>query len=278
MSRSKAEREKKMEEYNFIKYERIQRHIGLITIQRPERLNALPVEGVEELHACLSKRENDSECRVLILTGAGKAFCAGADIKEQHAIGLEKEDLYEHIQWFYRYQKRNADLAFRLRQIPQPIIAAVKGVAAGLGFFLAMAADIRIAGDSARFSVAVINLGLTGGDMGSSYFLPRLIGLSRAAELLYTGRFFDAYEAEKIGFVLHRVPDEDVLDKALEIAESMAKKGSFGLMLTKEILNTNLEGVGISSALELENRSQALCVGDFLKGIQAFVEKRTISF
>ena len=264
-----------MESYRYIRYETVKKHIGLITIVNPGRLNALPVKGVEEFHACLTRREDDPECRVLIITGDDGAFCAGADIKEQQAIGLEKKDLYAHIQWFYRYQKRNGNLALRLRQVPQPVIAAVRGVAAGLGFFLATAADIRIAGESARFSVAVINIGLTGGDMGSSFFLPRLIGLSKAAELLYTGEFFDAEKAEKIGYVNHRVPDDQALDKALEIAETMTRKGAFGLMLTKEMVNASMGDVGMEAAFELENRSQALCVPDFLKGIKALLEKRS---
>jgi enoyl-CoA hydratase/carnithine racemase len=173
-------------------------------------------------------------------------------------------------------QKRIAEVIIRLRRINQPVIAAVKGAATGGGFALAMASDIRIAGESAKFNNAFINIGLSGTDVGSSYFLPRLIGLSRAAEILYTGRFVDAQEAERIGFVSRVVPDDQLLEAALNLAREMLKKSPLGLRLTKEAINQNIDAPSMEAAIYLENRNQVVCMStkDMFEALTSFFEKR----
>ena len=164
-----------------------------------------------------------------------------------------------------------------MRQAPQPLIAAVRGPAAGGGFSLSMACDIRLASESARFNAAFIRIGFSSGDLGSSYFLPRLIGLSKAAEYLYTGRFIDAATAERIGLVSRVVPDDQLDQAALELAQEMLNNSPFGLRMTKEVLNVNVDAPSLIAALWLENRTQALCARseDVMEAVRAtFFEKR----
>jgi len=274
--------------YNTIKYQELEEGIGILTLNRPERLNALNFEMIEELHDLLGELEWNLDCRVLIITGEGRAFCSGTDLKESSLLGYEDAlpEKYSDLKYLnvddvakrkMYGQKRIAEVIVRLRRINQPVIAAVKGPATGGGFALAMAADIRIAGESARFNNAFINIGMSGTDVGSSYFLPRLIGLSRAAEILYTGRFVDAEEAERIGFVSRVVPDDKLLETALELAGEMLKKSPLGLRLTKEAINQNIDAPSLEAALLLENRNQVVCMNtkDIFEAFTAFFEKRT---
>jgi enoyl-CoA hydratase len=250
--------------------------IGLITLDRPERLNAITWELVDEVHECLSEIESDPSIRVVIITGAGRGFCSGTDLK----AGRENPEAKSDVSTGSRSQRRIGDLVLRLRKIPQPVIAAVNGVAAGGGFSIAMAADIRIAAESARFVGSYINIGLGGGEMGSSYFLPRLIGLSRAAEIIYTGRFVESDEAERIGFVSRVVPDGETLEAALELARAMLEKSPFGLRMTKEVLNQAIDAQSLEAQLYLENRTQTLATqtSDFSESVAAFQEKRKPSY
>jgi enoyl-CoA hydratase len=245
--------------------------IAVVTINRPDRLNAFDYATVEEIHACLTAFESDTRTRVVILTGAGRGFSAGTDLK---ASRNSSETL--NVSKQMRSQRFIADMVLHMRRIPQPIIAAINGVAAGGGFSLTMAADIRIAAQSARFVCSYINIGLSSGEIGSTYFLPRLIGLSRAAELLYTGRTMEAEEAARIGYVSRVVPDGEALHSALETARLMLEKGPFGLRMTKEVLNQSIDAPSLESVLYMENRTQTLAVmsGDFHEGARAFVEKR----
>ncbi|MGQ9722306.1 MAG: enoyl-CoA hydratase/isomerase family protein [Candidatus Jordarchaeum sp.] len=277
-----------MKKYKNIKYQELEEGIGIITLNRPERLNAVDFEMIEEFHDLLSELEWNLDCRVLIITGEGHGFCAGMDIKEGSLFvpedkipkkysNLKYLNVGDEIKRKMYGLKRISEIMITLRKINQPVIAAVKGPASGGGFALAMACDIRIAGESARFNTAFINIGLTGSDMGSSYFLPRLIGLSRAAEIMYTGRFFDAKEADRIGFVSKVVPDDQLLEAALELAREMLKKSPLGLRLTKETINQNIDAPNLEAAIFLENRNQAVCMStaDFSEGINAFFERRS---
>ena len=273
-----------MKDYNTIRYQELEEGIGILTLNRPERLNALNFEMIEELHDLLGELEWNVDCRVLIITGEGRAFCSGTDLKEASLFASldNLPDKYSKLKYLnvedeakrkMYGQRRIADVILQLRKINQPVIAAVKGPATGGGFALAMAADIRIAGESARFNNAFINIGMSGTDVGSSYFLPRLIGLSRAAEILYTGRFVDAQEAERIGFVSRVVPDDKLMEAALELAREMLKKTPLGLRLTKEAINMNIDAPSLEAALYLENRNQVVCMStkDIFEALTAFM-------
>lgn len=268
-----------MAEFTAIEFRNTEPGIGLLRFNRPARLNAMSLELVEEVHACLAALEApDRPERVLILTGAGRGFCAGTDLKssEERHSGSHRAGVAESTQ----LQRRIADLVAHLRRIPQPVIAAVNGVAAGGGFSLSMAADVRIAAESAQFIASFANIGLSACEMGSSYFLPRLIGLSRAAEILYTGRAVGAKEAGEIGFVSRVVPDGRALEAALEVAKTMLGKSPFGLKMTKEVINQNIDAQGLEAALYLENRTQTLATRteDFVEAVRAFGEKRPPKF
>ena len=267
-----------MPSYETFLLDRPEEGITVLTLNRPDRLNAITWQMVEELHDFYDSLESDIETRVLILTGAGRGFCSGTDLK----AGREKQgqesaaDVRASVSRHSRTQRRIADLSLHMRKIPQPIIAAVNGVAAGGGFSLAMACDVRVAVESARFICSYINIGLSGGEIGSSYWLPRLVGFSRAAELLYTGRDLFAPEAKEMGLVSRVVPEGEAVNGALEIARQMVGKSPFGLRMTKEVLNQGVDAQSLEAALYLENRTQSLAVltGDFQHAAQAFKEKR----
>ncbi len=246
--------------------------IAVIMLNRPDRLNAFDYETVEEIHAALSEMEASNAIRVVILTGAGRGFSAGTDLKASRSAEGEPVNVSKQM----RAQRFIADMVLHMRRIPQPIIAAINGVAVGGGFSLTMATDIRIAAQSARFICSYINVGLSSGEIGSSYFLPRLIGLSRAADLLYTGRTMDAEEALRIGYVSRVVPDGEALNSAMETARLMLEKSPFGLRMTKEVLNQSIDAQSLEAALYMENRTQTLGVlsGDFRVAAKAFTEKR----
>jgi enoyl-CoA hydratase/carnithine racemase len=247
-----------MEEYETIKVEEREDGISIITFNRPDRLNAINFQFVEDLQDYLNKVESNLSIRVVILTGEGRAFCSGLDIKDSQIILKKRipEDLH--------------------RRIPQPVIAAIKGSAYGGGLTFALASDIRIAGESAEFCNAFINVGLSGADCGSSYWLPRLIGFSRAAEFMYTGRVIDAQEADKIGLVSKVVPDDQILKEALKVAKVILTKSPIGLRFTKDALNMNMDAPSLEAATKLENRTQVICVNadDVLEGVFATLEKR----
>lgn len=247
--------------------------LAVITLNRPERLNALSLELVGELHAVLDELDGDLATRVLILSGAGRAFCAGTDLKD--GVSGWHEDVGE-VQSRYRLQQHVARLTVRLREIPQPVIAAVHGNAAGGGMSLAMAADIRVCDPTARFNGAFIRIGASGGDLGSSWLLPRIVGPSTAAELLYTGRFVDAEEALRIGLVSTVTGAGQHVEAARAIAEEIMQNSPFGVRMTKELLNQSLDAPGLRQQIELENRTQILCslTADHLEGVAAFAERR----
>lgn len=267
-----------MPSYETFLLDRPEEGITVLTLNRPDRLNAITWQMVEELHDFYDSLESDIETRVIILTGAGRGFCSGTDLK----AGREKQgqesaaDVRASVSRHSRTQRRIADLSLHMRKIPQPIIAAVNGVAAGGGFSLAMACDVRVAVESARFICSYINIGLSGGEIGSSYWLPRLVGFSRAAELLYTGRDLFAPEAKEMGLVSRVVPEGEAVNGALDIARQMVGKSPFGLRMTKEVLNQGVDAQSLEAALYLENRTQSLAVltGDFQHAAQAFKEKR----
>ena len=249
-----------------------------ITLNRPEKLNAMTAELVEELHQALGAVAVDEECRVIVLTGAGRGFCAGLDLG-----GYGNPPGAPHtgrVEVGFATQTHIARLVQTLRSVPQPVIAAVNGPAAGGGLALALASDIRIAGASARFNVAFVRLGLSGCDIGVSWMLPRLIGASRAWELMLTGRIIDAPEADRIGLVLRVVPDGELVDEALSVAGQIAANSPWGVRMTKEVMWSQLEVGSLQAGIDLENRTQILAsfTGDMREAVAAFVEKRPPRF
>ncbi len=277
-----------MKEYNTIKVEEREDGISIIKFNRPDSLNAISFELTEEMLDYLKSIENDLAIRVLILTGEGRGFSSGLDLKEsQIALKPLKKIPEEYHRFEYLMtkdkvkrsilaQKMLSEVMILLRKIPQPVIAAVNGVAYGGGLGFAMAADIRLAGDSAKFCNAFINIGVSGADMGSSYWLPRLIGFSRAAEFMYTGRVMDAKEADKIGLVTRVVADETLLEEATNLAQQILGKSPMGIRFTKDALNANIDAQSLQVAIKLENRSQVICLStkDLLEGVFSFLEKR----
>jgi enoyl-CoA hydratase len=252
--------------------------VTLVTLNRPESLNAMNHELVSAVHDVLDEVDNDHACRVVVLTGAGRAFCAGLDLKG--AGPAPGTDGLGRAQAGMLSQQHIASLYTHMRRVRKPIIAAVNGAAAGGGFAFALASDIRVAAESARFNVAFVRIGLSGCDVGVSYLLPRLIGASKAFELMLTGRFVGADEAERIGLVSRVVPDGEVVDAALEIADQILANSPFGVWMTKEVMWANLETGSMQAAIDLENRTQILTTftEDMPEAMRAFLEKREPHF
>ena len=252
--------------------------VALVTLDRPERLNAMSHELVADLHDALDEVGADTSCRVVVLTGAGRGFCAGLDLKGAGpAPGTEG---LGRAQAGMTSQQHIARLVPKLRSLRQPVIAAVNGPATGGGLALALASDVRIAAESARFNVAFVRIGLSGCDIGVSWMLPRLIGASKAFELMLTGRLIDAAEADRIGLVSRVVPDGQVVDAALELAAEIAANSPFGVWMTKEVMWSNLETGSLQAAIDLENRTQILTsmTEDMPEAMNAFLEKRAPEF
>jgi enoyl-CoA hydratase len=251
--------------------------VALLRLNRPERLNALSPGMVAAIPEALTTVAADRGCRVIIVTGAGRGFCAGLDL---HSTVSSGAGLGRGPGRRLEGQERFAAMIQTLRSLRQPVIAAVNGAAAGAGFALALGSDIRIAARSARFHVAAVKLGLSGGECGMSYLLPRHIGSARAFELLLTGRPFDADEAERIGLVARVVPDEELLGAALETAAAIVANSPLSMWLTKQVVWANLDASSFEAAIELENRTQVLASmsGDSAEAMRAFVEKRPAVF
>jgi enoyl-CoA hydratase/carnithine racemase len=254
-------------------FEEIESGIGLITMNRPDNLNAIDLAMIDALEDLFRELAVHDTVRVVILTGAGRGFCAGADLMQvvknaDHEVFSSAEMFLHHV------QEKYANVILGFRRIPQPVIAAVNGPAAGGGFAYALASDIRLSAPEALFVASFINLGLSGGEMGSSYLLPRLVGLSRASEILYSGRKVHADEAERIGLVSKVVPKENLMDEALTIAKTMVEKSRGGLALTKRVLDGNTSAQSLQAAIDLENRNQTIMAvsSEFFKQVNAFVK------
>lgn len=241
-----------------------------LSLNRPEALNALNPLMVTELRDYLSALPSDLETRVVVLRGTGRAFCAGLDLKESD---LTNDGT---VQAMLRVQRRISELVLMMRRAPQTFIACVHGAACGGGFALALASDIRIAGESARMNAAFIRIGLSACDVGVSYFLPRLVGASVAAELLMTGRFIHAPRALATGLVSEVVPDAEMESAARRFVDEMLATSPIGLRLTKECLNVSIDAASLDHVIAMEDRNQVLCTrtNDFREGIAAFLQKR----
>ena len=248
--------------------------VAVATLNRPDRLNALTFQMFDELARLAADIAADDRVRVLVLTGAGRGFCAGLDLTDAATL----PDMTTAT--FLDGQEGWSRAITSFRRLPKPVIAAVNGPAAGAGFSLALAADIRIATPAARLSAAYIKIGLTGGDCGSSWMLPRIVGLGHAYEILLTGRLVEADEAARMGLVNRVVPAEDLLTAALEVAELIAANSPLGVRLTKQMVQVNVDAQSLEAAVELENRNQTLAAGtrDMAEAFTAFREKRPPAF
>jgi enoyl-CoA hydratase/carnithine racemase len=243
------------------------------TLNRPDRLNAMTNDMFDELEQ-LALANRFSDLRALIITGAGRAFCAGFDLDD--AEGLASLSPMGML----TQQERAARALSALRGLPMPVIAAVNGAATGGGLALALAADIRIGSTAARFNAAFVRIGLSAGDLGTSWLLPRLIGPARTAEFAYTGRFIEADEAERIGLLNRVVEPAALLDDTIALAQQIAANSPGGVQLSKRALQANMEASSYAAALELENRGQALLTrgSDMPEALAAFKEKRAPRF
>jgi len=255
--------------YKTLIYEK-EDHIGVLTINRPEKLNALSNELIEELGRLLVEVENDENLRVLVVTGAGdKAFVAGADIQEL----VERDALKGR-----RVSQTRQRVFSRIENLTVPVIAAVNGYALGGGLELALACSIRIASEQAQFGAPEVKLGIIPGD-GGTQRLPRLVGQGIAMEMILTGEFIDAQEAYRIGLVNKVVPPDELMEKTMELAKKIAKRPPLAVQYAKEAVNSSQEG-GTFSGYALESYLHALTctTEDKKEGVQAFLEKRKGSF
>ncbi|OGP94738.1 MAG: hypothetical protein A2Z19_07175 [Deltaproteobacteria bacterium RBG_16_54_18] len=254
--------------------------ICILYLNRPERLNAVSIQLVTDLNHFLTEMRDDHQIRVIILRGNGRAFCAGSDLTELSSEPPPEQGMGRVQYTYYRMQQAVSDIILNMRRCPQPIIGAIHGFAVGAGFSMALACDIRIVGESVRMNAGYVRVGLSGVDMGSSYFLPRIIGFSRAAEYLYTGRFIDAATADRFGMVSKVVPDDKLNDAALELAEEILQNAPFGVRLSKEVLNISIDAPSLDSAIKMENRTQVLCLSteDGKEGIRAMMDKRKAEY
>ncbi len=250
--------------------------MAVITLSRPERLNAITVADVKTLLGIFAELKEDLETRVVILTGAGRAFCAGMDIQGD---GEEAESSAEgRVQRIYRSMVRAGELVLGLREIPQPVVAALHGPVVGMAFSMALACDLRVASPTARFVAPFLKLGFSAGDLGLSWMLPRLIGTARAGEIFYRAQSVDAERALGLGLVTEVV--EDDLAGAHALAEELLTRSPFGLRHTKELLNLALDAPGLRTHLAAENRTQtmAFLTEDLREGMAATLEKREPKF
>lgn len=257
-----------------VSIESIRPHVRLVTLDNPSRLNSMSFALVADLYAALEDVGADNECRVVVLTGAGRSFCSGLEL-EHAGLPPGAAELGRHRMGM-RAMEYMGGIVPAMRSIPQPIVAAIKGPAYGGGMCLSLGADIRLAGTSAVFCGAGISNGLSGTELGVSWLLPRAVGTSNSAEILLTGKKVDAEEALRIGLVSRVVPDDAVLDEAPAMAERMCAFSPFGLALTKDTIWTSLEVGSLRAAVDLENRTQLLAghTGNLNEASAAFKEKR----
>lgn len=248
--------------------------IATIRLNDPDRLNALTFETYAELERVFDAMASDSSVKVVVLTGTGKGFCSGGSVHEIIAKLIEMTAEEQH-----RFTRLTCDVVKNMRGLRKPIIAAVNGIAAGAGAILALASDIRILSDRARFAFLFTKVGLSGADMGACYLLPRVVGQGRAAELLFTGDVVDAPECFRIGLANRVVQQEKLLDETYALARELTDRPLQALGVTKDLLDREAD-MDLLHALELEAAEQARCMqsADFNEGYRAFVEKRPAKF
>jgi enoyl-CoA hydratase/carnithine racemase len=248
--------------------------IATIRLNDPDRLNALTFETYAELERVFADIASDSSVRVVVLTGTGKGFCSGGSVHEIIAKLLDMNAEEQH-----RFTRLTCDVVKNMRSLKKPIIAAVNGIAAGAGAILALASDIRVLSDRAKFAFLFTKVGLSGADMGACYLLPRVVGHGRAAELLFSGDVIDAAECWRTGLANRVVPHEKLVDETYSLARKLKDGPLEALAVTKELLDREAD-MSLNEALELEAAEQARLMqsADFKEGYRAFIEKRSPRF
>jgi enoyl-CoA hydratase/carnithine racemase len=244
--------------------------VAQITLNRPERLNALTFEVYRELTDAFAALQSDDAVRAVVVTGAGRAFCSGGDVRDIIA-DLQTLDVSGHLE----FTRLTCELIRNMRLLRKPVIASLNGTVAGAGACIALAADMRVASDDAKIAFLFVRVGLSGADMGAAFLLPRFVGLAKATELLYTGDFISAQEAERIGLYNRVVASGALAAETRSLAERLAQGPAFGLAMTKELLNREMH-VSLDTALEWEAQAQAVCMQhpDFREAYEAFAAKR----
>jgi enoyl-CoA hydratase/carnithine racemase len=248
--------------------------VAKITLNRPERLNALTFEVYRELTDTFSSIRDDEAVRAVVITGAGRAFCSGGDVHD--IIG---ELFSRDMEGLLEFTRMTCELVRNIRALPKPVIASLNGTTAGAGACIALASDIRVASEEAKIAFLFVKVGLSGADMGAAYLLPRVVGLAKATELLYTGDFISASEAERIGLYNRVVPSSELAGVTHELAERLVRGPAFALAKTKEMLNREVN-TDLEAALECEAQAQAICMQhpDYREAYDAFVAKRDPKF
>lgn len=261
-------------EFTAIEVSEIDDDIVLVTLNRPDRLNAITSAMINELGTVVDAVDLDPAVRAVIVTGAGRGFSAGLDLQSQGSA--PGADDVRPLVGSFMWQDHLATLHERIHRSRKPWLAAVNGPSVGGGFSLGLACDIRFAARSATFGAVFMKIGVSNCDMGTSYFLPRLVGASRSAELMLTARIFDATEALEMGLVIDVVEDGTVVDRALETARLIRANAPFATWMTKETMWQTVDAPSLRHALDIENRTQILCsaAGDIGEARAAFVEKR----
>ena len=248
--------------------------VAWITLNRPERLNALTFEVYRELTEAFAALQDEQEVRAVVIRGAGRAFCSGGDVRDiiGELQGRDAEGLLE-------FTRMTCELVRNIRTLRKPVIASLNGTTAGAGACIALASDLRIASVDARIAFLFVKVGLSGADMGAAHLLPRLVGLSKATELLYTGDFITAEEAYRVGLYNRVVAPQELEAETRALAVRLARGPSFALAMTKEMLNREMD-VAFDTALEWEAQAQAMCMQhtDYGEAYRAFVEKREPRF
>lgn len=248
--------------------------VGVITLDRPERLNALTFEVYAGLRDLLADLERQDDVRVVVITGAGRAFCSGGDVKDiiGPLLSMNGAQLLD-------FTRLTCDVIRNMRRLRKPIIASINGVATGAGAVIAAAADFRICVDTAKFAFLFTRVGLSGADMGAAFLLPRLVGTTKATEILMLGEFFDAAEALRIGFVNQVVAAHQLEAETQALANKLTAAPALGIAVTKEMINREM-AMSLEQALEAEAIAQAVCMqtADFKEAYQAFIEKREPKF
>jgi enoyl-CoA hydratase/carnithine racemase len=248
--------------------------VATITLNRPERLNALTFSVYRELTDTFAALKNEPQVRVVVITGAGRAFCSGGDVRD--IIG---ELFSRDMEGLLEFTRLTCELVRNIRALPKPVIASLNGTTAGAGACIALASDLRIASEAAKIAFLFVKVGLSGADMGAAYLLPRVVGLAKATELLYTGDFISAAEAERIGLYNRVVPAAELAAATAELATRLAQGPGFALAKTKELLDREAN-MSLAAALECEAQAQAICMQhpDYREAYEAFVAKRTPKF
>jgi len=256
----------------------VEDRVATITLNRPERKNPLTFESYRELTETFHRLRHVEEVKTIVLTGAGENFCSGGDVHEiiGPLVRMRDENRMDRLLEFTRL---TGELVLTMRSCPQPIVAAIDGICAGAGAILAMASDMRLGTPRSRVAFLFTRVGLSGADMGACAILPRIIGQGRASELLYTGRFMEAAEAERWGFYNRIVPPESLLAEARDLARSIAHGPTFAHAMTKRQLHHEWS-MGVDQAIEAEAQAQAICMQteDFARAFHAFAAKEKPRF